>query len=188
VISGAPFGTEQTIPNWCGPPRSGPLERHASLLLQNRIMLAKQAGAARSNPVVRAPQAASLPSRPIIIRVHQRKNMTSQCTDKICGQYPRQLALWTFPALRRKCAADYESHFADCSHCQSRRKLHRIVDFFPDWPDHGFGVGCSCSPSELLTHFAPRHALLLELAALFGFGLCAAGLADSDAGHGPRRW
>jgi hypothetical protein len=67
---------------------------------------------------------------------------------------------------------DYESHFEACPHCQSRRRLHRVVDFSL--------IGLT-SVSALLFllafgvtyHFAPRHALLLELTALFGFGLCA---------------
>ena len=97
--------------------------------------------------------------------------MSSQCTDKFVGSI---LASWRYDisGIAPEMRSDYESHFAACPHCQSRRRLHRIVDFSL--------IGLT-SVSALLFllafgityHFAPRHALLLELAALFGFGLSA---------------
>jgi len=97
--------------------------------------------------------------------------MTSQCTDKFVGSI---LASWRYDisGIALEMRGDYESHFAACAHCQGRRKLHRIVDFSL------IGLTMGSALLFLLAfgityHFAPRHALLLELAALFGFGLCA---------------
>jgi hypothetical protein len=67
---------------------------------------------------------------------------------------------------------DYEHHFAACEHCRSRQKLHRIIDV-------SLIVLASVSAGVFLLafgvirHFGPRHALLLELAALGGFALSA---------------
>jgi hypothetical protein len=97
--------------------------------------------------------------------------MTSQCTDKFVGSI---LASWRYDisGIAPEMRGDYESHFASCEHCQSRRKLHRIVDFSL----LGLTMGSALLfllAFGIIYHFAPRHALLLELAALFGFGLCA---------------
>jgi hypothetical protein len=97
--------------------------------------------------------------------------MSSQCTDKFVGSI---LASWRYDisGIAPDMRGDYESHFASCPHCRGRRKLHRIVDFSL------IGLTSASAFVFLLAfgityHFAPRHALLLELAALFGFGLCA---------------
>ncbi len=97
--------------------------------------------------------------------------MSSQCTDKFVGSI---LASWRYDisGIAPEMRGDYESHFETCPHCQSRRRLHRIVDFSL------LGLTLISGFLFLLAfgviyHFAPRHALLLELTALFGFGLSA---------------
>jgi len=67
---------------------------------------------------------------------------------------------------------DYEQHLEECEHCRSRQKLHRIIDV-------SLIVLASASAAVFLLAFAviryfgPRHALLLEIAALGGFALSA---------------
>jgi hypothetical protein len=67
---------------------------------------------------------------------------------------------------------DYESHFASCEHCRKRQQVHRIIDV-------GLIALASVSAAIFLLAFgviwrlAPRHAFLLEIAALAGFGLSA---------------
>jgi len=67
---------------------------------------------------------------------------------------------------------DYEHHFASCEHCRNWQKMHRIIDV-------SLIVLASVSAGVFLLafgvirHFGPRHALLLELAALCGFALSA---------------
>ena len=97
--------------------------------------------------------------------------MSSQCTDKFVGSI---LASWRYDisGIAPEMRSDYEAHFAACEHCRSRRRLHRIVDFSL------LGLTMASALLFLLAfgityHFEPRHALLLELTALFGFALCA---------------
>ena len=67
---------------------------------------------------------------------------------------------------------DYEAHFADCAHCRQRQQLHRIIDI-------SLIVLASVSAGMFLLafgvirYFGPRHAFLLEVAALAGFALSA---------------
>jgi len=97
--------------------------------------------------------------------------MSSECSDKFVGSI---LASWRYDisGIAPEMRGDYETHFASCSHCQSRRRLHRIIDFSL------LGLTMVSAFLFLLAfgvifHFAPRHALLLEIAALFGFALSA---------------
>ncbi len=97
--------------------------------------------------------------------------MSSQCSDKFVGSI---LASWRYDisGIAPEMRGDYESHFASCAHCRSRRRLHRIIDFSL------LGLTMASALMFLLAfgitfHFAPRHALLLEIAALFGFALSA---------------
>jgi hypothetical protein len=84
------------------------------------------------------------------------------------------LAGWRYDisGLALEMRGDYEDHFATCEHCRSRRQLHRGIDL-------GLIVLASVSAGLFLLafgvihHFAPRHSLILELAALFGFALSA---------------
>ena len=95
----------------------------------------------------------------------------SQCVDPLVGKI---LAGWRYDisGLAPEMRGDYERHFASCEHCRSRQKMHRIIDV-------SLIVLASVSAGVFLLafgvirHFGPRHALLLELAALGGFALSA---------------
>jgi hypothetical protein len=95
----------------------------------------------------------------------------SQCVDPLVGKI---LAGWRYDisGLAPEMREDYEHHFVACEHCRSRQKIHRIIDV-------SLIVLASLSAAVFLLafgvirHFGPRHALLLELAALAGFALSA---------------
>src|ERR1017187_4868884 len=95
----------------------------------------------------------------------------SQCVEPIVGKI---LAGWRYDisGLAPEMRGDYELHFADCEHCRSRQKLHRIIDI-------SLIVLASASAAVFLLaragirHFWPRHAVSLELGALAGFALSA---------------
>jgi hypothetical protein len=97
--------------------------------------------------------------------------MTSECTDKFVGSI---LASWRYDisGIAPEMRSDYESHFASCAHCRKRRTLHRVVDFSLLALTMG-SAALFLLAFGITYHFAPRHALLLELSALAGFGLCA---------------
>jgi hypothetical protein len=63
---------------------------------------------------------------------------------------------------------DYEAHLKECEHCRSRQRLHRTIDI-------SLIILATCSAFLFLLaygvirHFGPRHALILELAAIGGF-------------------
>ena len=93
------------------------------------------------------------------------------CTDPVVGKI---LAGWRYdisgiaPEMRR----DYEQHFLACQRCHSRQRLHRTIDV-------GLIILASISAGVFLLafgvihHFEPKHALVLEVAALAGFALSA---------------
>jgi len=91
----------------------------------------------------------------------------NQCTDKVVGGI---LAGWRYDisGIAPEMRADYEAHLAQCHGCGSRQRLHRTIDV-------GLIVLASVSAVLFLLafgvihHFAPRHALILEIAALAGF-------------------
>jgi hypothetical protein len=93
----------------------------------------------------------------------------SQCIDPIVGKI---LAGWRYDisSLAPEMRGDYEEHLVDCAHCRSRQRLHRTIDV-------ALIVLASVSAGLFLLafgvihHFAPRHSLILELAALAGFAL-----------------
>src|SRR6516225_1055932 len=97
--------------------------------------------------------------------------MSQQCIDPIVGKI---LAGWRYDisGLAPEMRGDYENHFAACERCRSHQKIHRIIDV-------GLIVLASVSGGVFLLAFGvihylgPRHALLLELAALAGFALSA---------------
>src|SRR6266446_4249902 len=97
--------------------------------------------------------------------------MSQQCVDPIVGKI---LAGWRYDisGLAPEMRGDYEHHFAACEYCRSRQRLHRIIDV-------SLIVLASVSAGVFLLafgvihHFAPRHSLILELAALAGFALSA---------------
>ena len=91
----------------------------------------------------------------------------SQCTDRVVGNI---LAGWRYDisGITPEMRGDYEQHFAECARCRSRQRLHRTIDV-------GLIVLTTLSAGVFLLafgaiyHFDPKHALLLELAALAGF-------------------
>jgi hypothetical protein len=95
----------------------------------------------------------------------------SECIDSVVGKI---LAGWRYDisGLAPEMRGDYEVHFAACVRCHSRQRLHRTIDV-------GLIVLASISAGVFLLafgvihHFAPRHTLSLELAALTGFALSA---------------
>src|ERR1700739_1402646 len=95
----------------------------------------------------------------------------SQCVDPLVGKI---LAGWRYDisGLAPEMREDYEHHFAACEHCRSRKRMPRPIDV-------SLIVLASVSAGVFLLafgvirHFGPRHALLLELAALGGFALSA---------------
>jgi hypothetical protein len=97
--------------------------------------------------------------------------MKRQCVDKVVGDI---LAGWRYDisGITPEMRGDYEQHFAACEYCRSRQRLHRTIDI-------GLIVLAAMSAFVFLlafgaiVHFDPRHALLLELAALAGFALSA---------------
>jgi hypothetical protein len=93
--------------------------------------------------------------------------MGGKCVDKVAGDI---LAGWRYdisgivPEMR----GDYEAHFAACEYCRAKKRLHRTIDIV-------LIVLAAVSALVFLVafaavhHFAPRHAIILELAALGGF-------------------
>jgi hypothetical protein len=49
------------------------------------------------------------------------------CTDHVIGDI---LSSWRYDisGINPEMARDYEQHLAECTHCRSRQRLHRIVD------------------------------------------------------------
>jgi hypothetical protein len=97
--------------------------------------------------------------------------MSEQCVDPIVGKI---LAGWRYDisGLALEMRGDYESHLETCARCESRQKIHRIIDV-------GLIALASVSAGVFLLafgvirHFGPKHAFWLEIAALAGFVLSA---------------
>lgn len=97
--------------------------------------------------------------------------MKEQCTDKFVGAI---LAGWRYDisGITPEMRGDYEEHFRECEHCRYWQRVHRIIDV-------ALIVLTAISAAVFLLafgviyHFEPRHALVLELAALSGFALSA---------------
>jgi hypothetical protein len=95
----------------------------------------------------------------------------NECVDPVIGKI---LAGWRYDisGIAAEMRGDYEAHFAECGHCRSHQHIHRAIDV-------GLIVLASVSAGVFLLafgvihHFAPRHTLILELAALAGFALSA---------------
>jgi hypothetical protein len=93
--------------------------------------------------------------------------MSQQCVDRVVGEI---LAGWRYDisGITPEMRGDYEQHFAECARCRSHQRLHRTIDV-------GLIVLTTLSAGIFLLafgaiyHFDPKHALLLELAALAGF-------------------
>jgi hypothetical protein len=97
--------------------------------------------------------------------------MSQQCVDPIVGKI---LAGWRYDisGLAPEMRGDYEHHLAACARCHQRQEVHRIIDV-------GLIALASVSAGIFLLAFGviwrlgPRHAFLLEIAALAGFALSA---------------
>jgi len=95
----------------------------------------------------------------------------SDCVEPIVGKI---LAGWRYDisGLAPEMRGDYELHFADCEHCRSRQRLHRIVDISLIGMASASGVVFLLA-FALIRYFGPRHAFWLEVGALAGFALSA---------------
>jgi hypothetical protein len=91
----------------------------------------------------------------------------NNCTDKVVGDI---LAGWRYDisGIAPEMRGDYEAHFAECEQCRRWQVIHRVIDF---------ALMALASVSALvfllafgvIHHFAPRHTLVLEIAAGAGF-------------------
>lgn len=95
----------------------------------------------------------------------------SECVDPIVGKI---LAGWRYDisGLAPEMRSDYEEHFAQCEHCRSRQRMHRVIDVSLITLA-SISAGVFLLAFGVIRHFGPSHALLLELAALAGFALSA---------------
>ena len=90
-----------------------------------------------------------------------------QCIDPVVGKI---LAGWRYDisGITPEMRVDYEAHFAACEFCRSRRHLHRTIDV-------ALIVLASVSAVVFLLaygvirYFGPRHAFIMEIAAIGGF-------------------
>jgi hypothetical protein len=95
----------------------------------------------------------------------------TECVEPIVGKI---LAGWRYDisGIAPEMRGDYEQHFAECEHCRSRQKIHRVIDI-------SLIVLASASAGVFLLAFAiirylePHHAFWLEVGALAGFALSA---------------
>jgi len=97
--------------------------------------------------------------------------MTKPCIDKFVGAI---LAGWRYDisGITPEMRGDYEQHFRDCEHCRYWRTVHRTIDVALIILA-AISAGVFLLAFGIIYHFAPRHALWLELAALAGFALSA---------------
>jgi hypothetical protein len=95
----------------------------------------------------------------------------TQCIEPIVGKI---LAGWRYDisGLAPEMRGDYEQHFADCDYCRGRQRLHRIIDLSLITLAT-VSAGVFLLAFAVIHYFGPRHALLLEVAALSGFALSA---------------
>jgi uncharacterized integral membrane protein len=61
--------------------------------------------------------------------LNNKPSSEGTCTDQVVGDI---LSSWRYDisGLSAEMRTDYEQHLAECTHCQSRQKLHRNVDVF----------------------------------------------------------
>jgi hypothetical protein len=97
--------------------------------------------------------------------------MSQQCVDPIVGKI---LAGWRYDisGLAPEMRGDYEEHFSSCEHCRSRQKIHRIIDVALIGLA-SVSAGIFLLAFAVIHYLSPRHAFLLEIAALAGFALSA---------------
>ena len=97
--------------------------------------------------------------------------LSQPCTDRVVGEI---LAGWRYDisGIAAEMRADYEEHLSECARCHARQRLHRTIDV-------GLIVVTSISAVTFLVAFGairyldPKHALLLQIAALCGFAFSA---------------
>ncbi len=93
--------------------------------------------------------------------------LNQPCTDRVVAEI---LAGWRYDisGIAAEMRGDYEKHLAGCARCRARQRLHRTIDV-------GLIVVTTISAGMFLVAFGairyldPKHALLLEIAALCGF-------------------
>lgn len=97
--------------------------------------------------------------------------MSQQCIDPIVGKI---LAGWRYDisGLAPEMRGDYEDHFSSCEHCRSRQRIHRIIDVSLIGLA-SVSAGIFLLAFAVIHYLSPRHAFLLEIAALMGFALSA---------------
>jgi hypothetical protein len=95
----------------------------------------------------------------------------SACVDPVVGKI---LAGWRYDisGLAPEMRGDYDAHFSACEFCRSRQTLHRSIDIALI-ALASVSAGVFLLAFGVIHHFAPRHTLILELAALGGFALSA---------------
>lgn len=95
--------------------------------------------------------------------------MGLHCTDTVVGDI---LAGWRYDisGITPEMRGDYEDHLTGCLYCRRKQRLHRTIDI-------GLIVLSTVSAVifllawAIIRHYDPRHALLLEIAALAGFAV-----------------
>ena len=97
--------------------------------------------------------------------------MKLQCTDKFVGAI---LAGWRYDisGITPEMRGDYEEHFRECDYCRAKQRLHRTIDVALIILT-AISAGVFLLAFGVIYHFEPRHALVLELAALAGFAFSA---------------
>lgn len=97
--------------------------------------------------------------------------MAQKCVDQVVGDI---LAGWRYDisGIAPEMCSDYVEHFRECAHCRSRQRLHRVIDFAL------LGISTASATVFLIAfgaihHLEPRHALVMEVAALSGLAFSA---------------
>ena len=98
--------------------------------------------------------------------------MSLHCTDMVVGDI---LAGWRYDisGITPEMRGDYEEHLATCLYCHRKQRLHRTIDIALIALST-ISAGIFLLAWGVIHHFDPRHALLLEMAALAGFAISAA--------------
>ncbi len=97
--------------------------------------------------------------------------MSLHCTDTVVGDI---LAGWRYDisGITPEMRGDYEDHLASCLYCRRKQRLHRTIDIALIALST-ISAGIFLLAWGVIHHFDPRHALLLEIAALAGFAISA---------------
>lgn len=95
----------------------------------------------------------------------------SKCIDPFVGHI---LAGWRYDisGLAPEMSGDYEAHLAECDHCRSRQKLHRVIDITLIALATVSAI-VFVFAFAVIHHFSPPHAFLFELGSLGGFAFSA---------------